>query len=176
MFIQGTQILEGRTLTYPIPLNKFKREQRGMPVSFRILILSRKIQGNYSFSVNCSIVRLWGKYTYKRVIGPFSNGKVSSKYVGLPYLLASWMSSLWLLRWADYHWHWLDIFSFIFFVLGIGRNCCIRFLISFSFPFQSRPRVLNYTEQEIQQWREERKRNFPSKGNVEKVCTWAVAQ
>lgn len=26
-----------------------------------------------------------------------------------------------------------------------------------------------YTEKEIQQWREERKKNFPSKGNVEKV-------
>ncbi|KAF8009657.1 hypothetical protein BT93_J0613 [Corymbia citriodora subsp. variegata] len=33
---------------------------------------------------------------------------------------------------------------------------------------QKRALSISYTEQEIQQWREERKRNFPSKANVEK--------
>ncbi|KAL8028734.1 hypothetical protein ABFX02_14G179900 [Erythranthe guttata] len=33
---------------------------------------------------------------------------------------------------------------------------------------QKRSIALNYTEQEIQQWREERKRNFPSNANIEK--------
>ncbi|KAK1291613.1 hypothetical protein QJS10_CPB17g01564 [Acorus calamus] len=32
-----------------------------------------------------------------------------------------------------------------------------------------RPLPVNYTEKEIQQWREDRKKNFPSKANVEKV-------
>lgn len=31
-----------------------------------------------------------------------------------------------------------------------------------------RPLTLNYTEQEIQQWREQRKKNYPSKANMEK--------
>lgn len=29
---------------------------------------------------------------------------------------------------------------------------------------------LPYTEQEIQRWREERRRHYPSKSNIEKVC------
>lgn len=33
---------------------------------------------------------------------------------------------------------------------------------------------LIYSEQEIQQWREERRKNYPSKGNIEKVLFSAV--
>ncbi|XP_075492326.1 uncharacterized protein LOC142530388 isoform X1 [Primulina tabacum] len=33
---------------------------------------------------------------------------------------------------------------------------------------KGRPLTLNYTEQEIQQWREQRKKNYPSKANMEK--------
>uniref|UniRef100_A0A5B7AD80 FMR1-interacting protein 1 conserved domain-containing protein n=1 Tax=Davidia involucrata TaxID=16924 RepID=A0A5B7AD80_DAVIN len=36
---------------------------------------------------------------------------------------------------------------------------------------QRRPLCLNYTAQEIQQWREERRKNYPSKANMEKKLT-----
>lgn len=67
------------------------------------------------------------------------------------------------------------LFLLLFWLHGICLQSVLFTYLSFFFiSFKWRSLSLNYTEQEIKQWREERRNNYPSKCNANKVFSSAT--